>query len=137
MEHKRVLFLCTGNSVRSQIAEALVNSDMEHQWQAFSAGSKPAGFVHPYALKVLEEAGIHHKGVSKSVDSLRGQKFDLIITVCNDVEENCPIWLGEGKQLHLAFPDPSKVSGSDEQKLAAFRELREEIRKKILPLLPV
>jgi len=136
MDRKRVLFLCTGNSVRSQIAEALVNADMEHHWQAFSAGSVPAGFVHPYVLKVLEEVGIHHKGTSKSVESFRGQAFDLVITVCND-EENCPVWLGEGKQLHLAFPDPSKVDGSDEQKLAAFRKLRDDIRMKILPVLPV
>jgi len=137
MTEKKVLFLCTGNSVRSQIAEALVNADIEHRWKAYSAGSVPAGFIHPLALKVLEEVGIHHKGTSKQVDSFKGQSFDLIITVCNDVEANCPVWLGGGKQLHLAFPDPSKVEGTDEQKLEAFRKLREDIRKKILPVLPV
>ncbi len=134
---RRVLFLCTGNSCRSQIAEALVNADPGHNWRAFSAGSSPTGYVHPLALKVLEEVGIHHKGTSKSLDTFKDQSFDLIITVCNDVEENCPVWLGGGRQLHLAFADPVKVAGTDDEKLKAFRRLRDEMRLKILPVLPV
>lgn len=135
MEPRRVLFLCVGNSARSQLAEALVNAEPDHRWQAFSAGSAPAGYVHPMALKVLEEAGIHHEGFSKPMDTFKGQDFDLIVTVCNDEEANCPVWLGKGKKLHLAFPDPAKASGSEEQKMGAFRKVREDMRKRILPLL--
>jgi len=135
MEPKRVLFLCTGNSCRSQMAEALVNAEADHRWKAFSAGSAPAGYVHPMALKVLEEAGIHHEGFSKPMDYFKGQHFDLIVTVCNDDEENCPVWLGKDKQVHLAFPDPAKASGSEEQKSTAFRKVREDMRNRMLPVL--
>lgn len=135
MEPKRVLFLCAGNSARSQMAEAIVNAESNQRWQAFSAGSTPAGYVHPLALKVLEEVGIHHEGFSKSMDVFKGKNFDLVITVCNDTEENCPVWLGKGKKLHLAFEDPAKVTGDEERKIGAFRQLREEIRQRILPVL--
>ena len=79
---KRVLFLCTGNSCRSQLAEAIVNYRLEGTWQAFSAGTKPAGYVHPLALQALGEMGIQHNGRSKSVEELRGMDFDLVVTVC-------------------------------------------------------
>ena len=134
-QKKSVLFLCTANSCRSQIAEALVNAEAGQAWQAFSAGTLPAAAVHPMALQVLEEAGIHHPGVPKSMDSFRGRTFDLVVTVCADSEENCPVWLGAGRKMHVAFDDPAKVSGDEETRLNAFRHLLEEMRHRLLPLL--
>lgn len=93
MKHK-VLFLCTGNSCRSQMAEAVVNQELSATWQAYSAGIHPAGYVHPYALLVLEEIGIKHNGVSKNVDHFRDEQIDLVITVCDSAVEECPNWLG-------------------------------------------
>lgn len=135
MGPRKVLILCTGNSCRSQLAEALVNHDLGGQWQAFSAGTAPSGYVHPLALRVLEEVGIQHDGVSKSVEEFRGQNFDAVITVCGDAAENCPVWLGKGKRMHIGFPDPAKVTGSEEEVLAAFREARDGIRKQVIQYL--
>jgi arsenate reductase len=127
---KRVLFLCTGNSCRSQMAEAIVNARRSDTWQAFSAGSRPTGFVHPKALQVLAEIGIQHAGRSKPMDGLRGQEFDLVMTVCDDAEEECPVWLGKGKKIHHGFPDPAKTD-----KLEDFRKVREDMLREIIPLL--
>lgn len=129
---RRVLVLCTGNSCRSQMAEAIINHDLAGQWAAESAGTLPAGIVHPLALKVLAEIGIHHRGESKSVERFRGREFDLVITVCGDAEENCPVWLGAGKRVHIGFPDPVKARGSDAQILGVFRQVRDDIREKIV-----
>ncbi len=125
---KRVLFLCTGNSCRSQMAEALVNHDLGQSWTAFSAGTRPAGFVHPLALRALAEAGIAHQGASKAVDVFRGQSFDLVVTLCGEAEEDCPAWLGPGRRAHLGFPDPARAAGSEEEILAVFRQVRDDIR---------
>jgi arsenate reductase len=135
MATKKVLFLCTGNSCRSQMAEAMVNALPDRQWQAFSAGTVPAGFVHPMALQVLKEAGIEHQGVSKSVDVFKGKSFDLVVTVCSDAEENCPVWLGSGRKLHVSLEDPAAVEGDEETRLNAFRKVRENIQRLILPQL--
>lgn len=132
---KKVLFLCTGNSCRSQIAEAIVNFSHGEEWKACSAGTKPAGYVHPLALKVLDEIGIHHQGRSKPISEYQGHDFDLVITVCDDAAENCPLWLGKGKRVHLGFPDPAQASGSDDEVMAAFRRVRDEIAAKIPELL--
>jgi len=132
---KKVLFLCTGNSCRSQMAEAIVNARLGETWEAVSAGTKPAGFVHPRALAVLEEIGIRHAGRSKPVEEFRGADFDLVVTVCDSTAEQCPLWLGRGKPLHLGFPDPARAEGTDEQVAAVFRSVRDEIMCKILPLL--
>ncbi|NTW44905.1 MAG: arsenate reductase ArsC, partial [Anaerolineaceae bacterium] len=86
MKKQKVLFLCTGNSCRSQMAEAIVNTQMSDQWNAASAGTQPAGYVHPLAIKVLNEIGISHHGVSKSVEEFRSEIFDLVVTVCGDAE---------------------------------------------------
>ncbi len=129
---KRILFLCTGNSARSQIAEALVRARLGDEWEPFSAGVKPSGFVHPLALQVLREIGIDHEGRSKAVDEYRGQPFDLVMTVCDTAAEECPVWLGEGRRSHLDFPDPAKAVGTDDQKLAAFRTVRDEMLEKII-----
>jgi arsenate reductase len=132
MTEKRVLFLCTGNSCRSQLAEAIINHDLVGQWRAFSAGTEPAGYVHPMTISVLEELGIHHHGVSKSVEEFRNDTFDLVITVCDDAAENCPVWLGIGKKAHISFPDPAKVKGSEEEITNAFRKVRDDIRQKVV-----
>lgn len=88
---KKVLFLCIGNSCRSQMAEAIVNARLGETWEAFSAGSRPTGFVHPKALAALAEIGIRHAGRSKSMDEFRGTAFDLVVTVCNSAAEECPV----------------------------------------------
>ncbi len=108
------------------MAEAIVNA-RHPEWRAFSAGVNPAGFVHPLAIRVLREIGIEHTGNSKSVDRFRGQEFDRVITVCDEANEQCPVWLGKGQRLHHSFRDPAKASGSEEQQLAVFRQVRDEI----------
>jgi arsenate reductase len=132
---KKVLFLCTGNSCRSQMAEAIVNAHLGEEWEALSAGVKPAGYVHPLAIRALAEIGIHHQGTSKSVEEFRQKSFALVVTVCDTAAEECPVWLGKGQRLHLGFPDPAKVSGDDEEKLAPFRKVRDDISVQIPRLL--
>lgn len=121
MKHK-ILFLCTGNSCRSQMAEAIVNARLGDKWQAVSAGTKPAGFVHPMAIQVLEEIGIHHQGRSKLVEEFQGQDFDLVVTVCDSAAEECPLWLGKGRKVHHSFPDPAKTNDLNE-----FRQVRDDM----------
>ena len=135
MEKYGVLFLCIGNSCRSQMAEAIVNAAPEGRWAAFSAGTEPAGYVHPMAIRALAEMGIAHQGVSKSVAQFRDQKFDLVITVCEEAAENCPVWLGSGKKLHFSFPDPAIVKGTEQEKMAAFRQVRDGLQTKIIAAL--
>jgi arsenate reductase len=131
----RVLFLCTGNSCRSQMAEAIVNSRLDGKWQAFSAGTRPAGYVHPIALQVLSEIGVNFQGRSKHLDEYRGQQFDLVVTLCDSAADECPVWLGSGQKVHLPFPDPASVSGTQEQKITAFRQVRDGIANQITSLL--
>jgi arsenate reductase (thioredoxin) len=135
MSQHTVLFLCTGNSCRSQLAEAIVNARLGDQWHAVSAGTQPTGYVHPKALAALAEMGIHHLGRSKSADEFRTVPFDLVVTVCDDAAENCPVWLGSGKKTHLGFPDPAKTTGTDEEIMAAFRAVRDDIARKVPELL--
>jgi len=123
---RQVLFLCTGNSCRSQLAEAIVNSGRAGEWTASSAGSRPAGYVHPLAIRVLEEIGIDHRGArSKPVSEFRGEPFDLVVTVCSQAAEECPVWLGGGKRVHQEYPDPAKAEGEEAQVLGAFRSVRD------------
>ncbi|PWH15975.1 MAG: low molecular weight phosphatase family protein [Anaerolineae bacterium] len=129
-QRRKVLFLCTGNSCRSQMAEALVNAKLGNTWQAFSAGTKPAGFVHPKALAVLAEIGIQHLGSSKHVDEFRQQDFDVVITVCDSAAEECPLWLGKGKRIHHGFPDPAKSDNLED-----FRRVRDAIERELFPIL--
>jgi arsenate reductase (thioredoxin) len=128
---KKVLFLCTGNSCRSQMAEAIANARFGDAWQAVSAGTKPAGYIHPKALAALAEIGIRHKGRSKPADEFRGVDFDLVVTVCDSAAEDCPVWLpapgpqgagGKGKKVHHSFFDPAKTDDMDD-----FRRVRDEI----------
>jgi len=132
MSKKKVLFLCTGNSCRSQMAEGLVRHYFGKKWKAYSAGTEPSGYVHPMAIQVMAELGIDIAGQkSKSTDKYRDKRLDLIITVCDDAAENCPIWLGQGKVVHISFPDPAKATGSEEEKLEAFRSVRDDIRRRV------
>lgn len=135
MAKQRVLFLCTGNSCRSQMAEAIVNARLADAWEAYSAGTQPAGYVHPLALRVLDEIGIDHAGRSKSVDEYRALPFDLVVTVCDDAAENCPLWLGQGRRVHLGFSDPAKATGSAADVLAVFRQVRADIMRRVPELL--
>ena len=112
-----------------------MNAQLGEGWEAFSAGSAPVGFVHPDALKVLSEIGISHHGESKSVDQFRSDVFDLVVTVCDDAAENCPVWLGSGKKVYMGFPDPAKAQGTDEEILAVFRKVRDDMREKVTILL--
>jgi arsenate reductase len=126
---KKVLFLCTGNSCRSQMAEAIVNARLGEMWVAASAGTRPAGYVHPKALTALSEIGIQHTGRSKLADEFRDEDFDLVVTLCDSAAEECPIWLGKGKRTHHSFPDPAKTDDMDD-----FRKVRDDILHEIIPL---
>jgi arsenate reductase len=117
------------------MAEAIVNARLGDAWEAVSAGTKPAGYVHPVALRVLQETGIEHRGRSKSADEFRDTTFDLVVTVCDSAAEECPVWLGRGGRVHLGFPDPAAVKGTDEEVLAAFRSVRDDIAAKVPVLL--
>ena len=132
---RKVLFLCTGNSCRSQLAEAIVTAGLGNEWEAVSAGTYPSGTVHPNAIRVLKEIGVEHQGRSKNVDEFRSVAFDLVVTVCNSAAEECPVWLGQGKRVHLGFPDPAKASGTDEEVMVVFRAVRDDILGRIPDLL--
>ena len=127
---RKVLFLCTGNSCRSQMAEALVKARLGNEWEAVSAGTKPAGFVHPKVVAALLEIGIRHEGRSKTADEFRDVPFDLVVTVCDSAAEECPVWLGKGKRTHHSFPDPALTDNMDD-----FRTVRDDIAREIPQLL--
>ncbi len=129
---RRVLILCTGNSCRSQMAEALWNQLGDGQWQAFSAGSNPAGYVHPLAVKAMSEVQQDLSGCrSKHVDEFQEESFDLVITVCDSARESCPYFPGAKETLHWPFFDPAHAEGSEVEKLAVFRDVRDQIRHRI------
>ncbi|MCS7283754.1 MAG: arsenate reductase ArsC [Anaerolineae bacterium] len=130
---RRVLFLCTGNSARSQMAEGLVNHFLGDQWEAYSAGTHPSGYVHPLAVQAMQELGIdisHQR--SKSVEEFRTQSFDVVITLCDSAAQECPAWLGPGKAIHMGFPDPAAAEGLLEDRMEAFRRVRDSIQEKVL-----
>lgn len=136
MSKKKVLFLCTGNSCRSHMAEGLTNHFLGESWQAVSAGTKPTGYVHPLAVKVLGELGVdisHHR--SQHADEFRDMDLDLVITVCDSAAEDCPLWLGSGQVKHISFPDPADAEGSEEEQTAVFRQVRDDIRQQVLDYL--
>lgn len=112
------------------MAEAIVNARLGDQWQAVSAGTIPAGYVHPKAIQALEEIGIRHDGRSKLADEFRSVDFDLVVTVCDSAAEECPLWLGRGKKMHHSFPDPAKTGA-----MADFRAVRDDIEREIVVLL--
>jgi len=112
------------------MAEAIVNARLSDSWEAVSAGTKPAGYVHPKAIQALAEIGIEHKGHSKSADEFRLVDFELVVTVCYSAVEECPIWLGKGNRVHHSFPDPVKSND-----MVSFRKVRDDIEREIAALL--
>jgi arsenate reductase len=132
MTKRRILFLCTGNSARSQIAEALVTHKASDRFEAASAGSKPAPQVNPFAIEVLSEVGIDWSGRSpKSVDAVLGQPWDIVITVCDRAKEACPIFPGRPATAHWGMEDPAEVGGSTEEKRGAFSRTRQLLARRI------
>jgi len=133
MSEKTILFLCTGNSCRSQMAEGLANAFLAPEWRAFSAGTRPSGYVHPLAIRAMADVGIDVSAQrSRSTEALRGQQFDLVITVCDSAAEDCPVWLGQGRVLHIAFPDPAEAEGTEAERLAVFAQVRDDIHRRIV-----
>lgn len=130
-EVKKVLFLCTGNSARSQMAEGLLNHLSHGRWEVRSAGIFPS-YVHPLAIRVIGEIGIDiSKQTSKSIDQFAKEKFDYIITLCDEAAQSCPAFPGQGKRLHWPLEDPAAAIGTMEEKLVVFRRVRDEIKRKI------
>ncbi len=128
----KVLFLCTANSCRSQMAEGLVNHFLGERIEAYSAGTE-ASLVNPRAIAVLSEIGVDISGHrSKHLDEFSGQSFDQVITLCGDAHEKCPLFFGGVQRSHLGFPDPAKAVGSDEEIMAAFREVRDAIKNTLV-----
>jgi arsenate reductase len=129
MPKERVLILCTGNSARSQMAEGLLRHDFGDRFEVFSAGTKP-GHVRPEAITAMRELGIDisdHR--SKSVDEFSGQHFDYVLTVCDNAKGSCPIFPSKAVMVHHNFEDPAALQGSEEERLALFRRVRDEIRQ--------
>jgi arsenate reductase len=127
----KVLFVCTHNSARSQMAEALLRSLYGDRHEAQSAGTE-ATRVHPLALEAMREVGIDiARQRSKSIGELAGARFDLAVTVCDDAREACPVVPGAARQLHWSLPDPSRAKGDETERLAAFRSVRDELRRLI------
>lgn len=132
MSKKRVLFLCTGNSCRSQMAEGLVKQYLKKKWKAFSAGTQPSKGVHPLAIQAMVEIGIDISGYkSESVKKYRKKRFDLVIIVCDGAAEDCPAWLGKGKVVHIGFPDPAEAAGTEEEKMRVFRSVRDDMHRRV------
>lgn len=130
-DKKRVLILCTGNSARSQMAEGLLRYDGGAKFEVESAGIEP-NHVRPQAIEVMCEIGIDISGYrSKSVDEFTRQEFDYVITVCDNANENCPVFPGNTKRIHWSFDDPAAVEGKESEKLAVFRRVRDEIRHRL------
>jgi len=128
---KRVLFICTHNSARSQIAEGILKSLYSDVFEVFSGGTNPTE-LNTYAIKVMEELGIDISGqYSKSIGEFRGEVFDYVVTVCDTAKETCPFFPEGMIHLHWSFPDPSKVTGTEEEILQAFRWIRDEIKEHI------
>lgn len=124
----KVLFLCTGNSCRSQIAEGWANYLKSDVIEAYSAGIRPIG-VNPKTIEVMAEAGVDISDhTSKHIDDLAGIDFDYVVTVCDNAREQCPVFPGKAKLFHKAFEDPYFASGSEEEIMAVFRKVRDQIR---------
>jgi arsenate reductase (thioredoxin) len=129
----RVLFVCTGNSARSQIAEALLRDFGGADFEVKSAGTEPKG-INPYTVRVLDEIGIDWSGArSKSVTEFVGQPFDYVITVCDRARQTCPVFPGSHNTLHWGLDDPAEVEGTDQEKLEAFRRTRIEVATRLRP----
>ncbi|MGB9642881.1 MAG: arsenate reductase ArsC [Candidatus Ratteibacteria bacterium] len=132
---KKILFLCTGNSCRSQMAEGLANYYGRGKIQAFSAGLNPS-IVNPFAIEVMAEIGIDiSKHRSKNLEEFLGQQFDFIITLCESAKQNCPLFPGKATKIHWDIKDPADATGSKEEILTEFRKCRNIIKEKIIDFL--
>jgi arsenate reductase len=130
-DRQRVLFVCTGNSARSQMAEGLLRHKAGNRFEVFSAGTHPTQ-VRPEAIVVMHEIGIDispHR--SKSVDEFAGLAFDYVITVCDNANETCPVFPGRARRLHWPFEDPAAAQGSEDERKAVFRRVRDQIRARV------
>ena len=129
MDKKRILILCTGNSARSQMAEGLLRHCAGDRFEVFSAGTRPS-HVRPEAIAVMRELGIDISGHrSKSVDEFTGQSFDYVLTVCDNAKEGCPVFPGRTARIHRSFEDPAALNGSEEERLAVFRRVRDQLKQ--------
>jgi len=127
---KKILILCTGNSCRSQMAEGFLKS-FDKNLEVFSAGTKPAEKVNPFAVKAMKEIGIDiSKGIAENVDIFVHQSFDYVITVCDNAKETCPVFIGDVKHhLHIGFDDPADAVGTEQEVMPVYRRVRDEIKK--------
>lgn len=133
----RVLVVCTGNSARSIMAEALIRSKGGEAFEAFSAGTHPRG-INPLTLRVLDEAGLDASWArSKSVEEFLGNTFDYVITVCDEARQECPVFPGEHESLHWGYEDPALAEGTDEERLAVFRRVFVQLSERIGTFLPL
>ncbi len=132
-DKKRVLILCTGNSCRSQMAEGFVNHLLRGEWAARSAGTRPAAGVHPLAVKAMAEAGIDISAAEpEPVDRYLDEPWDLVVTVCDSAREACPTFPRPVETVHIPFDDPADAEGTDEERMAVFRRVRDEIRGRLV-----
>ena len=128
---QRVLILCTGNSARSQMAEGLLRTLAGEQFDVFSAGTKPST-VNPLAIAAMDERGIDIRSHrSKHLQEFLAEPFDYVITVCDNAAENCPVFPGPAQRIHWSFPDPAAVEGSETERLASFRQVRDAIEAQL------
>ena len=127
---KRILILCTGNSCRSQMAEGFLKS-FDSELEVYSAGTKPAEKVNPFAVKAMKEVGIDiSDGKAENVDKYLSQSFDYVITVCDNAKETCPVFMGTVKhRLHIGFDDPAEAVGTEEEVMPVYRRVRDEIKR--------
>jgi arsenate reductase len=127
---KKILILCTGNSCRSQMAEGFLKS-FDKNLEVYSAGTKPAEKVNPFAVKAMQEIGIDiSNGKAENVDKYLSQSFDYVITVCDNAKETCPVFIGNVKhRLHIGFDDPADAVGTEEEVMPVYRRVRDEIKK--------
>jgi arsenate reductase len=131
---RRVLILCTGNSCRSQMAEGWIRERLGGRWEARSAGTHPAGRVHPLAVRAMAEAGIDISGARpERVERYLHEPWDLVVTVCDAANETCPVFPRPVPRRHVSFLDPAGAEGSEEERMAVFRRVRDEIRDRLLP----
>lgn len=129
---KKILFLCTGNAARSQMAEGLARADHGHLLEVVSAGSRPAGWVHPLAIRALDEVGIDASDhTSKSADQFIDEVFDIVVTVCDSAAQDCPMWPGAKRIEHWPIEDPSYGPDDPATRLDRFAETRDELRRRI------
>jgi arsenate reductase (thioredoxin) len=125
-----ILILCTGNSCRSHLAEGLLRAALGDAYQVASAGSKPAGYVHPLAIKAMAEIGIDISAhTSKHMDEFLSQKVETVITVCGNADQACPMFPGQLNRHHWGFDDPAHATGTEEEQLQVFRRVRDEIKR--------